>query len=348
MTMDAENQPDDGGLGQLVLDVLSKFNYPSYTDLDNRLSNSTKVASVKMNNLGTTLGKLAEEKNANVIRCQFATNKRENRLNTYVRMAVFLGDLKHCGPSTNFLRGCNTVMHKFQHTTAVDTGTHNHLFHNPTLKERRKWMRPRNSQTSCCLWGVGHWIGIEDELHSFEEKFLKPCESDWEQMLMKFPLILEFAWQSGEGDTWYTTMAVHHQPRGLLVRIGEVRGAEDGKVNIKCWSIPKGLSNQLALLNCDELKVAIGKILTGKLFPSQNSATGGGTINKCQTNLRIGLKVIDACCLLIDRRSKDSGNSDSSNENKKRKSSSTAGEAGPSALENICDGDSSSDYKEEH
>ena len=128
--------------------------------------------------------------------------------------------------------------------------------------------------------------------------------------LMRFPLIMEFMWKSGKGK-WYTAMAVYHKPRGLLFRIGNVLGRDNGVLEMKCWSIATKVDQLMTDHSVDEIKGAIAKTLTGKLFPRNTARRGGGTISKCGMNLKPGLKVIDAYCLMI----KNPKYSDNSNDN---------------------------------
>ena len=199
-------------------------------------------------------------------------------------------------PEINFSEGSEDVPYVCERINPVSTGTyHQTMGNHPFFADRELWMKPNDSESKYSLWGLGRWIGIDREHECFEEKFLKVCEEgSWEMQLMRFPLILEFMWKSGTGK-WYTAMAVYHKPRGLLFRIGNVLGGENDELEMKCWSIPTQFDESMTELSADEIKGAIARTLTGKLFPRNTAKRGGGTISKCGMNLRRGLKVIDAC-----------------------------------------------------
>ena len=235
-----------------------------------------------------------------VIGHKFATDGKESRLNTCVRMAIFLGDLVYYPPEINFTEGSEDVLYVYEHNNPVLRGTyHESKGNHPFFVDEDLWIQPKNSESKYSLWGLGNWIGIGREHECFEEKFLKVCEEgSWEMQLMRFPLILEFMWKSGKGK-WYTAMAVYHKPRGLLFRIGNVLGRDNGVLEMKCWSIATKVDQLMTDHSVDEIKGAIAKTLTGKLFPRNTARRGGGTISKCGMNLKPGLKVIDAYCLMI-------------------------------------------------
>ena len=301
--LDQRNNGDElRPLEELVMQWFPKIKYPSYNSIYNRcVTTRAEIRNVPMNHLSSTLSHLVVNQDSEVMGKQFATNGTESRLNTCVRMAIFLGDLVLHPPEINFSEGSEDVPYAYERINPVSTGTYQQTMGNhPFFADRDSWIQPQDSETKCSLWGLGHWIGIDREHECFEEKFLKVCgEDSWERQLMRFPLILEFMWKSGTGK-WYTAMAVYHKPRGLLFRIGNVLGGENDELEMKCWSIPTEFDKSMTELSADEIKGAIARTLTGKLFPRNTAKRGGGTISKCATNLRRGLKVIDAYCLMIN------------------------------------------------
>ena len=301
--LDQRNNGDElRPLEELVMQWFPKIKYPSYNSIYNRcVTTRADIRNVRMNHLSTTLFHLVVNQDSEVMGNQFATNGTESRLNTCVRMAIFLGDLVLCPPEINFSEGSEDVPHVYERINPVSTGTYQQTMGNhPFFADRDLWQKPNDSESKYSLWGLGRWIGIDREHECFEEKFLKVCEDgSWEMQLMRFPLILEFMWKSGTGK-WCTAMTVHHKPRGLLFRIGNVLGGENDELEMKCWSIPSQFDESMTELSADEIKGAIARTLTGKLFPRNTAKRGGGTISKCGMNLRRGLKVIDAYCLMIN------------------------------------------------